>query len=310
MRKTLPTKTIQKLLIQSLIIEGLLYGMTKIPVEQVEEEKVPMLVVEQPHEQPITYEDRLKVLSSFDDLSIYQQTDNFILSTYVRNAIEDELEQLETKNHNVSFLVFDLNQAKLFAYEGNKSYYGASTIKGVYIPFLVQTHPEVFEREAYVLQSILVNSDNEAYAMLRNRYLQDSFDTYLKQMHVNPNVANNLYSDLTCFDLAKCWLGNDVFFKQDPYGKDVSKFYEDPYFSILHESFKDTYKTRSKAGWIDVQPDYVSTCDAGIVYDEEPYILVIMSDYPATLDRFATLVTLLDLVHKEMVYGPIQKNAK
>lgn len=60
------------------------------------------------------------------------------------------------------------------------------------------------------------------------------------------------------------------------------------------------YTTQSKAGWI-ADPDCSSTCDAGIVYaDNGPYVLVVMSDLPASLESLDPLVTLLDQLHSYM----------
>lgn len=60
------------------------------------------------------------------------------------------------------------------------------------------------------------------------------------------------------------------------------------------------YTTQSKAGWI-ADPDCNSACDAGIVYaDNGPYVLVVMSDLPASLESLDPLVTLLDQLHSYM----------
>lgn len=219
------------------------------------------------------------------------------------------MNQLE-QDQRVSFLVFDLKSAKTFAYHANSSYYGASTIKGAYVPCAVSNHPDVMDTSLNQISYILSLSDNDMYKDLFIRYPNQEFVDWCKDASLDESKGKHLFAYYSSVELAKLWVKNDQFFKEDQNGERLGVLFEDPYVSPIQASLKKRYTIRSKAGWINEGPNYNSTSDAGIIYDESPYIKVVMSNYPAKLEQFETLIPLLDTVHKEMVYGPIVPNKK
>ena len=64
----------------------------------------------------------------------------------------------------------------------------------------------------------------------------------------------------------------------------------------------ELYTTRSKGGWlVDEDPDHAVSIDAGIVYaDNGPYIVVIMSRVPSSLEYLRPIMEALENVHSSM----------
>ena len=118
--------------------------------------------------------------------------------------------------------------------------------------------------------------------------------------------------------MTKLWLYSYEVLNGTEIGEEIAYLLENVYYSAIGD-LRDRYTTQSKAGWIAAYEEpaeteegeeetnvilryYSSSNDAGIIYsDKGPYVMVILSDIPSSLERITPLVNVLDEVHQEMV---------
>ena len=82
-------------------------------------------------------------------------------------------------------------------------------------------------------------------------------------------------------------------------GQTVGEWFETPNVSAIRTTVEEDTRTRTKAGWIIGQEaGYTASADAGIVYEAaHPYVLAIMSDYPAAVNKLEQYASLLEQMH-------------
>jgi hypothetical protein len=255
------------------------------------------------------------------------------LSAQAREALLAETAAIEQSGHTVGYVLYDLTTGLGLAYNSDSAFYSASAIKGPYVASLVAAQPEVFIAEEAALLSVVANSDNTAYVELLTRYSSDC----LRQWYINSDTEltdwNSWYPYITARDMARLWVSNQRFFTGDaPYAAELATFYTQPNNSVINAELGWRSVTFTKGGWwypgadpgvttggdagttqtmdeaiaaAGTAYDTVSSAnDAGIVVAGEdgsrPYILVVLSDYPASLTSLSGLVNCLDAAHEEL----------
>lgn len=222
------------------------------------------------------------------------------LTDHVKNLLAEALDT--TNGNDFSFLLADLTDNKGIAYNIDEDFYSASSIKGSYVASLVASDPDILSdnQESSEIENILLYSDNTCYERMVNTYGFTPLMDWSDEAGADLEITAYDYTYYSARTLAKLWIRNYEYFTSDTTGKQLAEEFEQPETSSIHETLGDMYTTQSKAGWI-VDPDCSSTCDAGIVYaDNGPYVLVVMSDLPASLESLDPLVTLLDQLHSYM----------
>lgn len=222
------------------------------------------------------------------------------LTDHVKNLLAEALDT--TNGNDFSFLLADLTDNKGIAYNIDEDFYSASSIKGSYVASLVASDPDILSdnQESSEIENILLYSDNTCYERMVNTYGFTPLMDWSDEAGADLEITAYDYTYYSARTLAKLWIRNYEYFTSDTTGKQLAEEFEQPETSSIHETLGDMYTTQSKAGWI-ADPDCNSACDAGIVYaDNGPYVLVVMSDLPASLESLDPLVTLLDQLHSYM----------
>lgn len=222
------------------------------------------------------------------------------LTDHVKNLLAEALDT--TNGNDFSFLLADLTDNKGIAYNIDEDFYSASSIKGPYVASLVASDPDILSdnQESSEIENILLYSDNTCYERMVNTYGFTPLMDWSDEAGADLEITAYDYTYYSARTLAKLWIRNYEYFTSDTTGKQLAEEFEQPETSSIHETLGDMYTTQSKAGWI-ADPDCNSACDAGIVYaDNGPYVLVVMSDLPASLESLDPLVTLLDQLHSYM----------
>ena len=219
---------------------------------------------------------------------------------------EDVLQQLQQASDDLlyrhSFIMIDINTGRGVGYNLDEVYYTASSIKGPFAASFCALAPEIAVDWESTIISMLQYSDNDAYRVLNDTYHRTYIQEWAAESCVDPAPFAWKYPHISARQMAALWLRNYEFFEQDEWGAQVGSWFESPEYSIIHDVAGGLYVTRSKGGWLtDEDPDHAVSIDAGIVYaDNGPYIVVIMSRVPSSLEYLRPIMEALENVHSSM----------
>lgn len=223
--------------------------------------------------------------------------------------------QLEDQGYHVAFVVHDLGSGRELTYNQDELFYPASSIKGPYVTCLYQSLAETgkvsLDELAPLAKRTVVNSDNEAYKSLRNRYGGDEFAAWLEELGCGTGelpsyqrLGSKHYPHLSAAMLAQMW--------QKSYGylsggskaaTQLSGYFASRTQTALGDALGETYPTWGKAGWYPTRAGHgalPSTVDAGVALAPHPYVVVVMSDAPGALPLIEPVFGPLDEVHGQM----------
>ncbi len=219
---------------------------------------------------------------------------------------EEVLQQLQQASDDLlyrhSFIMIDINTGRGVGYNLDEVYYTASSIKGPFAASFCALAPEIAVDWESTIISMLQFSDNDAYRVLNDTYHRTYIQEWAAESCVDPAPFAWKYPHINTRQMAALWLRNYEFFEQDEWGAQVGSWFESPEYSIINETVGELYTTRSKGGWLtDEDPDHAVSIDAGIVYaDNGPYIVVIMSRVPSSLEYLRPIMEALENVHSSM----------
>lgn len=171
-------------------------------------------------------------------------------------------------DYDVSVGYYNLVNGKCYFYQGDKLYYGASLIKTLDAIYLYDNNMVDDNLKYYIDRAISV-SDNDAHSYLVNYIGRDT----LRDYGINLGAANTLsgdgiYGDTTVVD--------QIAYYKKAY--ELAKQNEDfkaPFINNSHNYIKiNNLTTMHKHGYYDQWFH-----DAGIVFDDEPYIVVILTNH-------------------------------
>ena len=224
--------------------------------------------------------------------------------TRLAAALQEKIDAAEAEGLHLSFLMLDIRTGTILAYNSEQPFYSASSAKAHFIVSLADQKPEVITEWTDTIRSVTVDSSNENYKKLQELYSQDCYKDWLKRSGVSPEVEPDSGGYVFCSaeDLARLWLQDYLYFEENENGKTVGEWFETPNVSAIRTTADEDTPTRTKAGWIVGQDkDYTTSVDAGIIYEEDhPYILAMMSDYPADVARLEPYASLLEEIHHAM----------
>lgn len=225
----------------------------------------------------------------------------FSLRSDLCAKLQSAIDSAKGGRWNVSFMMVDIRTGKGVAYNPDERFYGASTIKGFYIPALVFSNPASVEKWGRHMQDVLKRSNNFCYSLLRQTYGSGPMYAWTSKAGItNEGMKNSLYTWCTARDLVKMWMVNYSYFESGGAAETVASWMQDPNQSLLKPVLGGKYTTRSKGGWMSSP----SSCfnDAGIVYaGNGPYVVAIMSNYPGMKESgLYGIVEALDACHNTM----------
>lgn len=224
--------------------------------------------------------------------------------------LTDALAAFHDAGYSVGFVVYDLVTQKGLGYNADEQFFSASTVKAPYVAYAVQDmvdgdraalDEEIVEdiildgtgvmasdgTDRYDLQTVLgntvVHSDNTGYALLRERFDEDSFVAWCAAADVDASGwEGEWYPYYTPRDLAKLWLNIGAYVADDA---GESAWLADALGatdrSFLREALEERRRVLSKPGyeigtqWFDI----AALNDAGLVLtDNGAYVVSIMSN--------------------------------
>lgn len=229
-----------------------------------------------------------------DDVAVLTQLD----------TLRETIARVEGEGHRIGFEIRNMQNGRAIAYGANKQFYSASSIKA---PFVASLYEEMVDAGSVsadevleLAQATIVQSDNESYDVLGRQYGRRFFvDWAVRAGAFKPD--SDCYHELLVshcamlspWQLDRMWQAIYAYLQRDSEGaRTLAGFLERCEESPLRDGLSQATKTLCKAGWypLDEGPKYASTVDAGIVaVDGQDYLVVIMTDYPADLERLSQL---------------------
>lgn len=225
----------------------------------------------------------------------------YSMSSSTYSAISSGISHIENQGRSTGFVMVDLVTGEGISYNPDQTFFSASTIKGPYVASLCYANPSAAKSSESTIHKILLYSDNDAYASLRNTYGSGCITQWCQKAGVRTSVGGSRYVYYSARELGKLWLQNYRFFESGSWGDTVGSWFESPEVSPIHEMLGSKYTTRTKAGWYrdDVLP---AANDAGIVYaGSRPYMVTIMSNVSFDLTQLKPLISAIEQAHNEMV---------
>ncbi len=253
----------------------------------------------------------------------------------------EEVEEKVEKEAKISIYYEDLTTGFSFGYNQNNSMYSASLIKAPYILSVLEevsqyqkangtVYPEgkekydlnrkwVFDKENMnkngsgkikdmedgtemtykdLVSYALMYSDNVAFAQLRETFGYGYFNSYAQKIGAS-SVLASFYS-MSPADAGKFLRCIYDFTESDAaYGSFMKECMMNSSFRAIIDAAVYPKKNARKYGW-----DIDSYHDMAIVYDEHPYIIVVMTDYDDGGDEvnsyLRSIVKQIDKIHTDM----------
>ena len=227
----------------------------------------------------------------------------YVLTEQAEYKVREMLSSVYEPGFTMGFMMLDIHSGRGISFNSDAPYYSASSTKASFVVSLVAARPDIIARNITYLTRITVNSDNNSYYMMEYNYGQDIHKDYAATAGVRLNLDEGGYALYSTEDLTRLWLANYDYFCTGEEGEQVGCWFETPVNSAIWSVLGNEYVTRSKSGWISGMLYNVSI-DAGIVYaHDNPYVVVIMSDFPSAVEELQDTVRVLDDIHNEIVSG-------
>ena len=217
-------------------------------------------------------------------------------------ALQNALGECWSAGFDIGFISLDCDTGMTLSSNANRTIYGASTIKALYITYLCE---ELLESGSISLGSVeglmydtAVYSNNDTYRTLRYNYgSQAGFNAWLSKVGVG---ELDLYDYYTPKTLAKAWV--HMLEYESSNGKYVGfwrSIFDHGNMSSINDALGCT--VYSKPGWFDGGSIGYILDDAGIVKNSAgTYVLAVMSTaYPYNWQKgkIENLVRAIDAVH-------------
>ena len=259
----------------------------------------------------VNYEENYELQKYYNDNNLDQKIVDFsnclhsYMSTEVKNNSDINYLVTELENYynsdsnNFAFYYFDLNTGFSVSYNKDQKIYGASVLKA---PFVIYIYKEAslnnvnldekmtYTKDFYtggsgIIQNeefgkvysikdlcyyAIVESDNIAYKMLASRFDINDVKDFWNKLNVNSIYENNvLFSSINATDAVKIMKYLYDFSLENDYGKELMSVFTTAKYNFIP---KDGLIMAHKSGWANT-----SIHDMTIKFDENPYILIVLS---------------------------------
>ncbi len=225
--------------------------------------------------------------------------------------------EFEDTGDKVSFAVRDLTTGNTLTYDSGRPQYPASSIKAPYTcavyELLLEKGETSYEEVRPLAEETILESSDEAYRDLHERYGMEVFSTWLQEAGVAPGEYSSYgemliwnYPHLNTDQLLAMWLHICDYLQTDtPFAQHLGSLLEAREVSAMRNALGTKVKTQSKMGWFDYFGDFFSepaTVEAGIVYAPEgAYAVAVMTTAPAQIAELEPIFTALARAHYEMI---------
>lgn len=237
----------------------------------------------------------------------------FSASKKAVRKLKSAIAGIRNQGYDVGFICMDLASLKGVAYNCDGVFYGASSIKAPYIASVVSLHPDAITKYQFYMQETLFYSWDYAYKEVYYGYGKAPMRTWCRDSGARASIAESLpWANYSARDLALMWGHTYTWYGRSSAMETLGTWCERPNISTIHDTLGDTYRTRSKGGWIadggavyagvnGGGPLWDVTDDGGIVYATNgDYVMAIMSSIPANHGALHTLTAAIDAAHAEM----------
>lgn len=253
---------------------------------------------------PLTTVELYEVLDGIpsSDVLQVQAFGGYTPSSEILDQLYEVMAEFDAYYYDYSFTLIDIRTGRGISYNPDQIFYPASSIKGPFALSLADLNPDAAVTYNNTITNMLVNSDNDAYALLNNTFGRQYIQQWFADCNIVSSYANYKYPRLSSRDVAKLWVHGYDFLMNNELGPTAMEWLNHPNQSVIYSVLGEMYETYSKAGWmLGEEPSYNASVDAGIVMsDVGPYVIVIQSNIPDNLDRLSNLVLVLEQIHQEM----------
>lgn len=213
------------------------------------------------------------------------------------------LAQIEEKGYRVGYVVLDLTTGGELSYNADEVIYGASTIKAPYVGSFARENPQAAEEDYEAIYRTLVNSSNDDYTMLWEKYGTDCMVRFCEEAGLAPELGRQKWPGMSARQLCMLWQQLYRDFAAGRIDERVGRCMEVRGSAPIGKLLGAQYPTRTKLGGIAGSNEYYQAAnDAGIVYaGDHPYIMVIMTTASAKFELLEPLILALDEAHGKMV---------
>lgn len=157
-------------------------------------------------------------------------------------------------------------------------------------------------RDSYTVKDLaqksMVHSDNIAYSMLRSKVGVSNFKSYLRSVG-GRLVDTNGYTTMNCSDYAKYIKRYYQFtLENEALGQQLTSYWQNTVFNEHIVAGVPHLEVGHKIGWLPRQNLYH---DGGVVYHEQPYVLIIMNqgmEASKQANIFKTLTEKINTYHE------------
>lgn len=247
----------------------------------------------------------VKTVDSADASAAVTTFGGLVLDHDLLMILQDVILKLQKDNYKTGFVMVDIKTGKGLAYNPEKKFYSASSVKGIYVAALTYYCPESLLYDRDTIESVIVYSDNYGYEYLWETYGYDCIEKWAKAAMADKVKWNSeeyhMYTKYSAKDLAKLWILNYVYFEDEKTDQDLLKLYELRTTSRLDAVLGEKYRVRSKAGWMPEGWEEQCYVEGGIVYaGKSPYVVAFMSNIPQERMEMAdNVLLLLDVIHQK-----------
>jgi len=232
-----------------------------------------------------------------DDVALLSGATGHSISAAWQERLASVVEGIRARGADVGFVVLDEETGLTLALNADAMFFGASTVKAMWVTYLFQEHLEqgciAWDEIAGHVESCIAQSSNKAYTVLRSNYgNEQEFGDWLAHVGVRPIVSWDYY---TPREQALAWTHMLTYMQSDGMYVDAWKAaFSHSTRSFIREALGDRHAVYSKPGWIRQNERRPNTYDdAAIVIgdDGKRCLMSIMS----TMDPLVDCALLRDL---------------
>ena len=239
-------------------------------------------------------------LDTLTDGSSIQTLGGYSIPQELLGQLNGMITNLRRRGSPMGFVMIDVASGKGIAYNPKEEFYSASSVKGPYMVSTIAQHPEALDEYTELFETIGLVSDNGCYNSLFSVYGSEPFNNWCDEAGADGQMYTGWnYTYYSAESLLRLWLLNYQFFTTGgSYGERAGQLFEQPNYSAIKESLGQYYHTRSKSGWININP--ISAVDSGVIYADSPYICTVLAQYGGSLDELDKYFFLLDRIHADI----------